>query len=117
VTWFEVDEAGVEAMLRSPDMIAAMERKANRGKVYAERLARRKAWRTGRYATGEPIPPGEELAEGEPGGGFHVWAGIRYGRAWARLYNPTPYARYLEWGTRRGMKPRRILGAAMDAMR
>lgn len=87
---------GIAAMLRSDDMQAAMRRKAERGKTYAEAIA---PVRTGRYRAN-----------------FRVWVGVRAGLAWARLYNPTPYARFLEWGTRY-MRRQRILGRAMDAIR
>lgn len=93
---FTENPAGIAAMLRSQDMQTAMRVKAERGQAYAESIS---PVRTGRYKAA-----------------FRVVVGVRLGVAWARLVNTTPYARFLEFGTKY-MRRLRILGRAMDAMK
>jgi hypothetical protein len=98
-------------MLRAPFMIAEMERRAKLGRIEAERIA---PVRTGAYAFG--LPGGE----GVEGGGFKVTAGIKDGRAYARISNDVHrgdycYAAALEFGTIH-MEKQRPLGKAIDAL-
>lgn len=95
MAWFEQYPAGIEAMLRSPAMVQAMHRRAERGRNFARLIS---PYRTGRYVRS-----------------FRIVSGVYRGRAWSRLINIAPYAIYLEYGTRY-MKAQRILGRAMVHM-
>lgn len=88
-------------------MQQALAARCARGKRYAETIA---PVDTARYAHARNIP------EGQSGGGFHVTSGVEGGRAFARLINDTPYAYFLEFGTRY-MKAFRTLRKSIDAMR
>jgi hypothetical protein len=115
---FRENRAGIEEMLRAPYMVEAMKHRAELARIRAEQIA---PVQTGAYAFGLPGRPGSS------GGGFHVDAGIRAGRAYARLWNLTKappsanfpegyaYSWALEFGNKR-MKKQRILGRAIDAM-
>jgi hypothetical protein len=101
---------GLAAALAAPPMIEAMRHKMEVARIYAEMIA---PVVTGRYAgftetEARPTNPGE--------GGYVIVSGIRDGKAFARLINITPYARFLEFGTRH-MRRRRPLGRAMDALK
>jgi hypothetical protein len=87
---------GIEAMLRSPQMVEAMRVRAARVTARAQQIS---PVRTGLYRRS-----------------WHYRAGIRRGKAWARVYNTVPHAAYLEFGTRY-MARRRVLARAMDAIR
>lgn len=127
-------QTGLTAALAAPPMVAACRRAADQAKTFAERIS---PVDTGRYRYGRVLlgdhndPTGsrrnaaggnfETLPTDTTGGGFHIVAGVRVGGdgrpvAYARLYNDTPYAVFLEWGTRY-MRAQRILGRAADAMR
>lgn len=92
----------LDRVLASVAMQRALARKLQPAQEFAEHIA---PVRSGRYKTGDVEP-----------GGFHIRSGVRDGRAYARLYNDTPYARYLEFGTRY-MRAQRILGRSVDAIR
>lgn len=124
---FRENRAGIEEMLRQPWIVAELRRRAEEGKRRAEEIA---PVRTGRYKTGHVVlaehndPGGHRRAEQganfqrfEDGGGFHVevFEPGADGRPWARLSNDTPYAYFLEHGTRY-MAKQRILGRAIDSM-
>jgi HK97 gp10 family phage protein len=87
---------GVEAMLRSPQMVEAMRVRAARVKARAQQIS--------------PVDTGLYQRS------WHYRAGVRGGKAWARVYNTVHYAGYLEFGTRY-MRRRRVLARAMDAIR
>lgn len=110
MTYFHENPAGIAEMLRGPDMLHELLRRAERGRQYALAIA---PVRTGRYAAH-----------------FKVTSGIDgTGRAYGRLYNDVraldssgapdphgyPYSIALEWGTRH-MRAQRILGRCMDVM-
>lgn len=108
---FREHPAGTRAMLAEPFMVEAMRHKAELGRIAAERIA---PVDTGAYAFGLPGKPGVH------GGGFKVTAGLRDGRAVARLSNDVHrgdfcYAAALEFGTRH-MRAQRPLGRAIDAI-
>lgn len=119
---------GLAVALRAPAMVAALEGKMRKAQAYAMEIA---PVRSGRYKFGAILlgphndPTGvrrhrargrfERLPAGA-GGGFHIESGIRRGKAYARLVNTTPYAVYLEFGTRY-MRRQRILGRAADALK
>jgi hypothetical protein len=120
--------AGLRAMKAAPFMVEAMRDIAEEGKKRAEAIAPE---RTGRYRWGtvkldqqgnavtrrrRTKTAGRGRTKVKDGGGFHVDAGVRAGRAYARLSNDTPYAYFLEHGTRY-MERQRILGRAIDSMR
>ena len=124
---FVENPAGIAAMLAAPWLVRALAARAEEGKRRAIEIAPE---RTGRYRWGtvkvdaqgnvvrrrrrtKRAGPGRTKTEG--GGGFHVDSGIRDGKAFARLSNDTPYAYFLEHGTRR-MEKQRILGRAIDSM-
>lgn len=90
-------------MLRAPWVVEAMRKRAERGAGYAEVLS---PVRTGRYVGLIDVKPG----------GFHVLAGIRNGVAYAMYVNDTPYARFLEFGTRY-MAAQKIMRRSIDGMR
>jgi hypothetical protein len=98
-------------MLAAPWMVEEMRRRAELGQIRAEEIA---PVDTGAYAFGLPGKPGVT------GGGFHVTAGIKDGRAYGRLSNDVhrngfSYAAALEWGTKY-MRKQRPLGRAIDLM-
>lgn len=119
---------GLAYALSAPPMQEALRIKMEKARVYAEAIS---PVRTGRYRYGRILlgphndPTGarrhraggrfERLPPGQAGG-FRVVVGVRNGRAYARLINVTPYAIYLEFGTRY-MRRRRILGRAIAAVR
>jgi hypothetical protein len=108
---YREDRAGIRAMLAAPFMVAELKRRAELGRIEAERIA---PVRTGAYAFG--LPGGKDVE----GGGFKVEAGVRDGAAYARLSNDVHrgdycYAAALEFGTRH-MKRQRPLGRAIDAL-
>lgn len=124
----------LERVLAGERMQQVLRRRVERAKEFAERIS---PVDTGRYRYGRFVlnartdPTGERRhragGEFEPlgdgvRGGFHIEVGTRVPRsggapvAYALLYNPTPYARYLEWGTRH-MRAQRILGRSVDALR
>lgn len=109
------NEAGLRAMLAAPWLVAELKRRAELGRIEAERIS---PVRTGAYAFGA------ETARNAPpdvhGGGFKVTAGIKDGRAYARLSNDVHrgdfcYAAALEFGTSK-MRKQRPLGRAIDAI-
>jgi HK97 gp10 family phage protein len=104
---FVPNRAGLEKFLRSDRMRNALQARCERAAVYARQIA---PVDTGRYAYARAIP------QGESGGGFHVTSGTAGGRAYARLVNDTPYAYFLEFGTRY-MEARKTLRKSIDAMR
>lgn len=104
---FEPNRAGLERLLRSDRIRKVLEQRCERGKAYAETIA---PVLTGRYAHARNIP------EGQTGGGFHVVSGVDGRRAFARLVNDTPYAYFLEFGTRY-MDAQPTLRKSIDAMR
>ncbi len=127
---FTANQQGIRELFASQGMGDAMVAIAERGKDFAESIS---PVRTGRYKTGFILlgphndPTGarrhraggdrEPLPEGESGGGFHIERlTTPEGYAGARLFNDTPYARYLEFGTRY-MRAQHILGRSLDAMR
>lgn len=87
---------GIQAMLRSPQMLEAMRIRAARVKTRAQDLS---PVLTGRYRKS-----------------WHYRTGIKNGRATATVYNTVYYAGYLEFGTRY-MRARRVLARAIDAIR
>jgi hypothetical protein len=108
---YRENRGGIEEMLRAPWLVVELERRAELGRIEAERIA---PVRTGAYAFGLP---GDE---GVHGGGFKVAAGVKDGRAYARINNDVRrgdycYAAALEFGTRY-MKRQRPLGRAIDAL-
>lgn len=104
---FVPNEAGIRRVLQSEDMQQTLAARMERARIRAEAIA---AVDTGRYAYAVNIPPGER------GGGFHVVSGVDDGRAFARLVNDTPYAYFLEFGTRY-MKAHKTLRRSIDALR
>lgn len=101
---------GLAAALAAPPMVEAMHNRMRPAMLLAERLS---PVRTGRY---KGVTTAAERP-GNPGaGGFVLVSGVRGGVAYARLLNITPYAVYLEFGTRY-MRRQRILGRAMSALR
>lgn len=97
----------VDKVLNSDGVLDHATRVARRGAAVAITLA---PIDTGRYSLGINIPPGQH------GGGFHITRRQR-GRRWVvTLYNDTPYARYLEYGTRY-MRRRRTLGKTLDHLK
>jgi hypothetical protein len=109
---------GLAIALAAEPMQRAMHHKMEVARIYAEAIA---PVRTGRYAgfteaaTPEPTTAPTRDTNAGPGG-FVIVSGVRNGVAYSRLINVTPYARYLEFGTRY-MRRRRILGRAMDALK
>jgi hypothetical protein len=115
---YRPNPAGLAAMLAAPFMVAEMKRRAELGRIEAERIA---PVDTGAYAFDTPN------SKGAHGGGFKVTAGIKDGRAYARLSNhvrakPSKnfpdgygYGWALEHGNKR-IKKQRILGRAIDAL-
>lgn len=90
------NRAGLRALLASPGVQRALRVKAERVKARAEAIA---PVRTGHYKAS-----------------FDVESGVRGGKAYGRVINRAPYARFVEFGTRY-MKKQRILGRALDAAR
>lgn len=122
---FRENPEGLAVALASRRMQEAMELALEPAQVYAESIS---PVRTGRYRTGRitirdrPGANGRRrrrqslpVAEGT-GGGFHITSGVRNGKAYGRLTNDTPYARFLEFGTRY-MSRQRILGRSVHAIR
>ncbi len=107
LTRLEPNRAGLTRLLSSDAVRKALERRVTRGLIYAEAHA---PVDTGRYAYALNIPPGQS------GGGFHITSGVENGRAFARLNNDTPYAYFLEFGTRY-MRAQPTLRKSIDAMR
>ena len=115
-------------MLAADWMGRAMVAQAERLKGIAQGIAPE---RTGRYrwgvvqiepSTGKHVvvfrrrkraPRGRHTITPKGGAGFHVRARPIRGTAGALLWNDTPYARYLEYGTRY-MRRQRILGRTID---
>jgi hypothetical protein len=100
---------GLAHALAAEPMQQALARKMGLVRIYAEAIA---PVRTGRYAgftetADRPGNPGQ--------GGYVIVSGVRNGKAYARLINITPYAVYLEFGTRY-MRRQRPLGRALDAL-
>lgn len=120
---YREDPAGIRAMLASPMVVEALRRVAEKGKERAEAIA---PVRTGAYAFGAENAQGAR--PGVTGGGFQVDAGVRDGRAYARLSNhvraaPSAgwpegymYAEAIEFGNSR-VRRQRVLGRAIDSMR
>ena len=115
-------------MLNAEWMGRAMVEQAGRIKKAAEGIAPE---RTGRYRwgvvrydpSGQPTtvtrrrkkpPTGRGVKAVQGGGGFHVQPHPIRGTVGALLYNNTPYAYFLERGTKY-MRRQRILGRAIDA--
>jgi hypothetical protein len=101
---YQADYSGIGRLLTSPGMVAEMRRRAEKMKVYAESIA----------PVDEHGPhPGRYKAS------FHVESGVqrrKTSRAFGRLYNDSPEAFYVEFGTSR--TPRhRVLGRSLDAAR
>lgn len=93
---FRPNRAGIEAMLRSPTVVRALEARAEQIKRRAERISPvdtghyKASWYRETHATGD-------------------------GRPFVRVGNRCSYGRYLEFGTSR-MRKQRILGRALDAI-
>ena len=100
---YEHNQAGWAAALGEDWMLREMYRKGEKVQVHAEMIANRD---TGQYAGDIDVQPG----------GFHLFAHLERGRARAVVYNPTPWAKFLERGTRY-MKRYRPLGRALDALK
>lgn len=118
---YRANPAGLRAMMSAQFMVNEMRRRADLGRIEAERIA---PVDTSEYAfgTGSSSP----RDRGAHDGGFHVDAGVRDGKAYARLSNRVrsktgfPYGVALEfgWRTRNGqhIPGRHIIGNAIDAM-
>ena len=96
MTEYKPNRAGLQEMLRSQGVRLALLAKARKVKFRAEAIA---PVQTGRYRASFTLEWGEQD-----------------GRVFARVLNRTPYARFLEFGTRY-MRKQRILGRALDAAR
>lgn len=90
------DPAAVKALESSRDTENALRVKAEQAMAYAVTIA--------------PVDTGRYKAS------FHVTTGRRGDRVYARVSNDTPYAVYLEFGTRH-MRAQRILQRSIDALR
>jgi hypothetical protein len=90
------NEAGLRAMLATPAMVTAMQRKGDRIVNYAKL--------TGPYVTGAYYR------------GWRVFSGVRKGKAWCRVANIVDHAYFLEYGTKH-MRRQRILGRSVIAAR
>lgn len=105
--------AGIQAMLASPAMVQAMRHRGELVRIEAERIA---PVDTGNYAFKTPN------TRGNRDGSFVLTAGVRAGRAYARVSNSARsprgfmYSLALEFGTKY-MRKQRILGRALDAIR
>ncbi|TAK89388.1 MAG: hypothetical protein EPO06_12055 [Burkholderiaceae bacterium] len=109
MTYFVANRAGIAAAMRGPQMVKAMERRADAAAQLGELEG---PIRTGRYrygkflisvrhtGTGRRHRRRRRFIESPEPGGFRVVSGVRNGKAWARLVNVTPYAWFLEKGTR-----------------
>lgn len=116
-------------MYASEEMGREMERRANLGKDFAESIAPVDTgrYRYGRFLLTNRTDPGghrrrrargnfEELPENDQGG-FHVERFVTDdGMAAARLYNPTLYAKYIEWGSVT-IHAHHVLAQALDVMK
>lgn len=105
---YRPNHAGIQAMLATPAMVEALRVKAGKVRDLAEATA---PVRTGQYAHGTIEP-----------GGFHVTAGVRDRKAFARVTNTAPHARFVEWAHRehdsdRIIPGQHILAHALDALR
>jgi HK97 gp10 family phage protein len=102
---------GLQQALAAPPMVRACRLKMQLAEFYALAIA---PVDTGWYRDNTPPP---QVPEGA-GGGFTVESGVRGTppRAYGRLLNDTPHARFLEFGTRY-MDAQRILGRAADALK
>lgn len=99
---FNADYEGIGEMLCAPFMVAEMRRRAVKVEVRAEATAPE-------YAEG-PHPGRYKAA-------FRVESGVRHGRtarAYGRVVNDAPEARWVEYGSKNNPR-RRILGRALDA--
>lgn len=115
---FRENKAGVAAMLRTPEMLGAMEHVGTIVQIEAERAA---AVDTGAYAFGTNHDPGVT------GGGFGVDAAVRNGKASVVISNDVrsapsqnwpegyPYGVAQEFGNER-VTARHTLGNALDAL-
>lgn len=109
MTYFVANRAGIAAVMRAPAMVEAMRSRAEGAAKLGEDVA---PIRTGRYRHGKLLIRERHTSAGRRRrrrflelpvgqlGGFVVLSGVRNGKAWARLVNRTPYAIYLEFGTR-----------------
>jgi len=93
---FTSNPAGLQKLLRSAGMVQAMHRRASRIANFAKLIS--------------PVVTGQYVSS------WRIYSGIRNGKAWARVENIAPYAKFLEHGTRH-MKRQRILGRAVSAAR
>lgn len=101
---------GLAAVLAGEPMQRHLHHRMELAEIYAEAIA---PVVTGRYAG---FTESEARPHNRGHGGFVVVSGVRNGRAYARLINITPYAVFLEFGTRY-MRRQRILGRSLDAMK
>lgn len=99
---FKPNRRGIAEIGRSKEMQAMLAGKAELVKARAEVIA---PVETGRY---------KGLTDKYGPGGFRVLVGVRGGKAYAKVRNSTPYAAYLEFGTRK-VRRQRILGRALLA--
>lgn len=102
---FTMSKPGVGQLLRSPEMLAEMLRRAERIKAAAEAIS--------------PIGGPGDPHPGRYKGGFKTTStsrgGRRRNRATATVYNDVPYARWVEYGTERGPAHHVLLRAALAA--
>ena len=91
---FTEDHAGMAELARAAFLAAELERRGERIRARAEELS---PVRTGRYRRS-----------------WRLTVTIRDGTIHAQVSNDTPYAPYLEYGTRY-MRRQRVLGRAIDA--
>lgn len=113
---YEEDRRGIAELFRAPWLVAELRRRAELGRIEAERIA---PVDTGAYAYG--LPGRKDVH----GGGFKVDVGVRDGHAFAELSNDVHrggycYAIALEWGFRtrngRHVDGQRIFGRVIDHM-
>lgn len=97
----------LDRVLSSEPVLRAAEKVGKRGAAYGIRVA---PFLTGRFALGIEVP------EGGTGGGFHIVRVRRGQRIIIRLFNDTPYAYFLEHGTRY-MTRRRTFGKILDHLK
>lgn len=90
---------GLAELLKSPEMVAAMESIAQRGKAYAESIAPRD---TGEYASRFSVASSRS-------------GGVHHDRAVAYLINDDPASLSIEYGTSDTPK-HRTLGRTIDAL-
>lgn len=101
---YRENRAGVRAMLCSQEVRDDTHRRGENVADFARSIA---PVRTGRY---------KGLTKQYGRGGFYVISGIENGVPYTDVTNPTPYAYFLERGTRY-MRAQHILGRSLQAAR